>query len=60
MGGGWVLKIAVTDAAEVSVSWQVELAPLQAPPHPAKSEPATAVAVSVTGVFAGKFAVHVG
>ncbi len=55
-----VLKVAVTDVAEASVSWHVELAPLQAPPHPAKIEPAAAVAVRVTSLFAGKFALQVG
>jgi len=55
-----VLKVAVTDAAEVSMNWHVELAPLQAPRHPANVDPAAAVAVSVTWVFAGKFALQVG
>ncbi len=53
-----MLKVAVTDAAPVSVTEQAPV-PLHAPDHPANVDPDAAVAVSVTAVPLGKFAVHV-
>ncbi|UWZ83054.1 hypothetical protein MOP44_21095 [Occallatibacter riparius] len=48
----------MTEAADSSATVHVSL-PVQAPDHPAKVEPAAAVAVSVTDVPVGKLAEHV-
>ena len=55
-GGGWGLKVAVTDWLAFIVTVQVLLVPLllHAPPHPPNTEFADAVSVSVTRVLSGK------
>jgi hypothetical protein len=53
-----VLNVAVTEAFAFSVSTQLP-APLHAPPHPEKVEPAVGVAVNVTFVPSAKEALHV-
>jgi hypothetical protein len=53
-----VLKVAITEAAAESVTVHAAV-PVQAPVHPAKEEPAAAVAVRVTAVPLGKLAVQV-
>lgn len=53
------MKVAVTDAAAPIVTVQVSAEPLHAPPHAAKLEPASGVAVSVTLEPEVKLAVQV-
>jgi hypothetical protein len=48
-GGGWTSKVAVAARAALIVSVQV-LVPEQSPDQPEKSDPGSAVAVSVTEV----------
>src|SRR5262245_29215060 len=55
----WDVNVAGTDAAAPMVTVHVPV-PLHAPLHPAKTEPADAAGVSVTGVPAEKLAEHVG
>ena len=54
------VKLAVTCRLVVSVTWQVGLVPLHAPPHMPKNEPAAGIAVSVTIVPELKGALHAG
>jgi hypothetical protein len=56
LAGGVAEKVAETDSLLASTSLHV--APLHAPPKPAKLEPEAAVAVSVTDVPLAKFAAH--
>lgn len=55
---GATLKVAVTVRLVLSVTMQVKLVPLHAPPHPTKIEPVAGAAVSVTGVPVVKLALH--
>jgi hypothetical protein len=52
------LNVAVTVLAAFMATVH-EPVPVQAPLHPAKADPAVGVAVSVTELFAAKFAEHV-
>jgi hypothetical protein len=55
---GAVAKVAVTVRLVLSVTPQVKLVPLHAPPQPTKIEPVAGAAVSVTGVLVAKLALH--
>jgi hypothetical protein len=50
LGGGTVLKVAITLAAAFIVTWHVPVPEQPAPDQPAKPEPVAAVAVKVTCV----------
>ena len=44
-------KVAVTDCAVLSVTWQVEVVFVHAPDQPVKVDPLAGVSVSVTVAF---------
>jgi hypothetical protein len=57
--GGTAEKFAVTEVLELSVTWHVPVPEQPPPDHPVKVEPPVGVAVSVTGVPAANWALHV-